>query len=231
MVKKSTKRKSPDGISTNDLIFSTYQETNDKVFPLILELYVSPGSKVADVTFGKGVFWKGIEKGKYKLLSSDIQTGVDCRDLPYDDDEIDCVVLDPPYMHTPGGTAHNNHQNYDEYYRNNRAAKGLKKKYHDAVLELYFQASREAFRVLRDEGILIVKCIDEVCANRQRLTHVEIINELENNSYVAEDLFVVMRKNKPGVSRIKRQYHARKNHSYFIVFRKSQPRRIWKGPK
>ncbi len=38
---------------------------------------------------------------------------------------------------------------------------------------------------------------------------------------MVEDLFVVVRKNKPGVSRILRQVHARKNHSYFLVFRKA----------
>ena len=27
-----------------------------------------------------------------------LRWGVDCRDLPYLDGEIDCVVLDPPYM-------------------------------------------------------------------------------------------------------------------------------------
>ena len=32
------------------------------------------------------------------MLATDLQTGVDCRDLPYADGEIDCVVLDPPYM-------------------------------------------------------------------------------------------------------------------------------------
>ena len=49
----------------------------------------------------------------------DAATGTDCRELPYDDGAIDCVVFDPPYMHTPGGTAHVNHQNYEGYYRNN----------------------------------------------------------------------------------------------------------------
>ena len=36
--------------------------------------------------------------------------------------------------------------------------------------------------------------------------------------FVAEDLFVVVRNNRPGVSRAVRQVHARKNHSYFLVF-------------
>ncbi len=56
--------------------------------------------------YGKGVFWKRISKDLYKLKQSDIIDGIDCRDLPYNDGEIDCVVLDPPYMHSPGGTAY-----------------------------------------------------------------------------------------------------------------------------
>ena len=89
------------------------------------------------------------------------------------------------------------------------------------MLDLYFKSAHEAYRVLRGEGIYIVKCQDEVCANQQRLTHVEIINELSEIGFVVEDLFVVVRRNKPGVSRILKQLHARKNHSYFLVFRKS----------
>jgi hypothetical protein len=52
------------------------------------------------------------------------------------------------------------------------------------------------------------------------LTHVELINEFIKYGYICEDLFVIVRNNKPGVSRILKQRHARKNHSYFLVFRK-----------
>ncbi len=209
------------GISTNELIFSACQDTNDAVFPHILKLYVPVGSLVADVTFGRGVFWKQVPKGAYELRASDLRTGVDCGKLPYGDTTIDCVVFDPPYMHTPGGTAHQNHQNFEAYYSNN-GIENSSKKYHEAVLDLYFKGARDAYRVLKPEGIYIVKCQDEVCANQQRLTHVEVINELAQMGFVVEDLFVVVRRNKPGVSRILRQVHARKNHSYFLVFRKAK---------
>ena len=220
-------RKKPDGVATNDLVFSAATATNDEVFPSILSLYVAPGSAVADVTYGQGVFWRRVPEGIFRVLSSDIATGTDCRNLPYGNGEIDCVVFDPPYMHTPGGTAHVNHQNYEGYYKNNQANSG--KKYHEAVLDLYFTAAREAWRVLRTGGIYIVKCQDEVCANIQRFTHVEIINELTTYGFVAEDLFVVVRKGKPGVSRMLRQAHARKNHSYFLVFLKPEGRKRWMG--
>lgn len=209
------------GIATNDLVFSAHTGTNDEIFPEILKLYVPPGAKVADVTFGQGVFWKKVPSARYKLHASDLKTAVDCRALPYEGSSFDCVVFDPPYMHTPGGTAHQNHQNFELYYLNNGASS--EKKYHEAVLDLYFRGCAEAHRVLRAGGILIVKCQDEVCANKQRLTHVEIINELAGAGFLIEDLFVVVRRNKPGVSRILKQVHARKNHSYFLVFRKTMP--------
>lgn len=225
------KRRSPNGIPTNNLTFSSYMGTNDEVFPRILSLYVALGSTVADVTYGRGVFWKQAPKDQYRVLATDIETGIDCRSLSYKDKSIDCLVLDPPYMHTPGGTAHVGHQNYEGYYRNNSARNGSGKKYHEAVLDLYFAAGVEARRVLKNNGIFIVKCADEVCANQQRLTHVELINEYTKQGFIVEDLFVLVRQNRPGVSRVIKQLHARKNHSYFLVFRKSSAKTRWKGPR
>ena len=225
------KRSVRNGEPTNDLVLSVFTEGNDRAFPSILGLYVKPGSIVADVTYGKGVFWRRIPADLYELRATDIQDGIDCRDLPYEDEEIDCVVLDPPYMHSPGGTAHGKDSPFERYYRNNATGNRTRSKYHEAVLELYLEAGKEAHRVLRERGVLIVKCQDEVCSNRQRFTHVEIMNAYNKLGFVAEDLFVIVRNNRPGVSRTVRQVHARKNHSYFLVFWKRGARgRVWKPP-
>ena len=227
------RRRVRNGAPTNDLVFSASTDGNKDVFPRVLELYVAPGSVVADVTYGKGVFWRRVPQDRYRLKRSDILDGIDCRDLPYEDGEIDCVVLDPPYMHSPGGTAHDNaaHSAFERHYRNNGTGNRTGKKYHEAVLSLYEDAAEEAHRVLRDRGVLIVKCQDEVCANRQRFTHIEIVQAYERIGFVAEDLFVVVRVNRPGVSRTARQVHARKNHSYFLVFwKRSANGRLWEPP-
>lgn len=221
------RRKAPAGKPTNDLVFSSYVGSNDDVFPHVMSLYVAPGSTVADVTYGKGVFWRNIADDAYELTATDLSTGVDCTDLPYEDRSYDAIVFDPPYMHTPGGTAHVNHQNYEGYYGNNRANSSAK--YHEAVLELYYAGAKEAWRVLKTGGVYIVKCQDEVCANQQRLTHVELINELTSYGFVIEDLFVLMRNAKPGVSRLLKQVHARKRHSYFLVFIKPKGKKRWAG--
>src|SRR5207245_6090399 len=87
------KRKAPCRKDTNALVFTACRGSNDHLFPEILSLYVAPGSKVADVTFGKGVFWRNVEQGQFQRLATDIQTGVDCTNLPYRRNSIDCVVF------------------------------------------------------------------------------------------------------------------------------------------
>jgi hypothetical protein len=217
------KKRVAGGIATTDVILSAHVGGNADVFPQILDLHVPIGSTVADVTYGKGVFWRKAPLLGYRVLRTDIQTGTDCRKLPYDDDALDCVVLDPPYMeglfrkaksHLAGAGTH---RAFRDHYSNGESTNGGPK-WHDAVLDLYFKAGAEACRVLRDNGTFIVKCQDEVSANRQRLTHVELILHYEALGFYTKDLFVVVRKNHPGISRLKKQVHARKNHSYFLVF-------------
>ncbi len=234
MTDSRRKRVVRHGSPSNDLVLTAYADGNDKVFPRILGLYVASGSVVADVTYGRGVFWRNVSPGSYDLRATDILDGVDCRDLPYENGMIDCVVLDPPYMHSPGGTAHatRSHQAFEQHYRNNGTGNRTRRKYHDAVLDLYCDGAREAYRVLRERGVMIVKCQDEVCSNRQRFTHVEIMEAYEELGFVAEDLFVVTRNNRPGVSRTVRQVHARKNHSYFLVFwKRGSSGALWEAPE
>jgi DNA modification methylase len=224
------------GEATTDITLSAHVAGNADVFPQVLALHVPVGSTVADVTYGGGVFWKNVEASHYKLLKTDIATGTDCRDLPYKEGELDCVVLDPPYMEglfrktTQEMAGSGTHSAFRKFYSNEQATTEEKvPKWHDAVLDLYFKAGLEAWRVLKDDGVFIVKCQDEVSANKQRLTHVELINEYSKYGFYAKDLFVVVRTNKPGVSRMKKQVHARKNHSYFLVFVKPKPKRVKKA--
>jgi len=222
---EATLRRKQSGIATADVVLSTHIGDNASIFPTILSLHVPEGSTIADVTYGTGIFWKNVDVTKYKLLASDAKTGADCRQLPYENESLDCVVLDPPYMeglfrrekgHLAGG---GNYAPFRSTYSN-----GLETtagpKYHEAVLDLYFKAGAEALRVLKRGGKFIVKCQDEVSANLQRLTHVELINWYEGLGFYTKDLFVVVRSNKPGISRLVKQEHARKNHSYFLVFAK-----------
>ncbi|WP_156372696.1 site-specific DNA-methyltransferase [Deinococcus sp. Leaf326] len=167
--------------------------------------------------------------------------------------ELDCLILDPPYQegllrknkeHMGGQGTHNS---FRHAYSNGQAQPlvnrtvGIwqyqakrqvpvllsdKSKWHDTVLDLYIKSGLEAYRVLPIDGTLIVKCQDEVSANKQRLTHVELITAYESMGFYCKDLFVLIRDSKPGVARVIEQRHARKNHSYFLVFTKVKQQQI-----
>lgn len=221
-LKRNGKRKSPSGEATTRLVFSSHAGENAELFAQILQLHVPLGARVADVTYGKGVFWSKVDAASYALFPTDIKTGVDCRALPYADNSMDCVVLDPPYMEglyrTDDSLAgKGTHETFQANYSNGARPSEISAKWHDAVLEMYVQAALEAKRVLCEGGTLIVKCQDEVSAGVQRLTHVEIIINLNLLGFYAKDLFILTRTNRPSVSRVVKQIHARKNHSYFIV--------------
>lgn len=218
-------RKRPDGAATSNLVLSAYIGNNADVFPHVLKLHVAAGSKIADVTYGKGVFWKKVDTNEYQFFPSDIANGTDCRSLPYGDGSFDVVVFDPPYMEGfyRNGNAvkagDGTHNTFREHYSNgDETPKPHGGKWHAAVLDIYNEGGKEAQRILKDGGIFIVKCQDEVSANKQNLTHVEIINSFAEIGFFCKDLFVVVRPNKPGMSRVITQVHARKNHSYFLVF-------------
>jgi hypothetical protein len=58
--RRKTKRVVKNGHPTNELVLSASLDGNDAIFPKILELYVRPGNVVADITYGKGVFWRNV---------------------------------------------------------------------------------------------------------------------------------------------------------------------------
>ena len=135
-------------------IETAYQGTNAHLIAHAARLYIADGATVADVTFGKGVFWKRTETSRFTLLASDMQTCPDApydfRQLPYADGTIDVVVCDPPYMHNAGVHV------YDHQYQIGPTTAGLS---HDEVMRLYQDGMREARRVLKPSGgQLWVKC-------------------------------------------------------------------------
>ena len=87
---------------------TVHRGQNRNLIEGVCALYLPPGAIVADVTYGKGNFWRNVDTSRFTLLASDIaprdtQTrAFDCRCLPYCSNSIDVVVLDPPYVHNPG---------------------------------------------------------------------------------------------------------------------------------
>lgn len=189
-------------------LLTCVEGTNADLFPVALRHYVKLGSKIADVTYGKGVFWRNIIETDYDLHRSDLQTGIDFRSLPYADDSFDAVVFDPPYLN--GGS--NAKPSLNDCYHN-AGAMG-----HENVLALYLAGILEARRVLLRRGVLFIKCQPAVANHKQNLTHVQLMSLLPMIGFIIEDEFILKQTVVP-LMRHPTQLHARKNHSYLLVAR------------
>lgn len=187
-------------------------DSNEEAFARLIRLYAREGQTIADVTFGRGVFWKRVPQMLYDVKASDLMDGIDFRALPYTEASIDVVVLDPPYRYTP---AKNQAHVTDAQYQLQASAPTRTQ----GVIELYLDGMREAHRVLKQGGFLFIKCQDTVQDGKQLWSHVDLINAAAGLGYAVRDLLVVTNDAAPA-TRWSFQRHLRKHHSYFLVMRK-----------
>jgi hypothetical protein len=205
------------GVATeNDL--NTVCHSNEEGFSRLLRLYARKGQTIADPTYGNGRFWKNIDQSMYDVRATDLTGGVDFRSLPYANQTIDLLVLDPPYRYTPEKNKKPEdtpgHGKVDGLY-NLQAAK-LKNT--QAVIDLYVAGFTEAKRTLRPGGFLIVKCQDTVQDGTNIWVHMTLMQRAEALGFACRDLLIVA----PASvlkTRWERQRHLRKAHSYFLVLR------------
>lgn len=203
-------RPNADGIG-----HTSWATSNEEMFAKIIDLYARPGMTVADVTYGKGVFWKLVDASAYDLRATDACTGTDCRSLPYESGSVDVVVFDPPYRYVERRTRHGHtSEQYQLESLRFEQRPGI-----DGVIDLYRDGIAEATRVLRVGGYLVVKCQDTAGDGRQTWMHDEVMRFCERNGFAVVDLAVVVVRSPPP-TRWKVQRSLKKAHSYFVVARK-----------
>lgn len=141
-----------------------------------------PDITIADVTFGKGAFWR--KTLHLNVLGSDLLTVPDrphdFRNLPYEDKSFDIVVLDPPNIHSPGN------QMSDDRYQNAASTRGM---LCSDIRQLFRDGIAEAGRVARRQ--VWVKCKDQVSAGQQCWLHVDVLRDAEELGMVGRDLFIL----------------------------------------
>jgi tRNA G10 N-methylase Trm11 len=195
-------------------ILSAVLGTNADLFPEVLRLHVPDGSRVLDMTYGKGTFWKKVDRTQYALTTNDLFSEADIHadfaGFPFEDATFNVIILDPPYFRT-NNTAGKMAMNYANQRINIRT--------HAGIIEMYVRGIQEARRLLVPGGVLIVKCQDEIESRKPKWTHFELTAAAEG--FELEDLFVLVTKHVLVSPKHRNQQHARKNHSYFLVFRKN----------
>lgn len=186
----------------------------------ILNLHV-PSRKIdCDSTYSKGIFYKntGIEPPKYKFdilpQLDDVVFG-DSRNLPLDDESIDCLMFDPPFLATTGKSLQKD--DGSNIINKRFGVYPNEKELH----QFYIDSLKETYRVLKPNGIMIFKCQDKVSSGTQYMSHVFIMNEAVKCGFYPKDLFILLAKNRIVANwQVKNQKNARKFHSYFWVFQK-----------
>ena len=185
----------------------------------ILRLHVPEGKIDCDPTYSTGAFYNGtgVDPPDLRFDIKPQAEGVieaDARHLPLEDCSVSCMMLDPPFLATTGkslveGTGNRINRRFGVY----PDEKSLHQMYRDII--------REAYRVLKKDGILIFKCQDKVSGGKQYLSHVFVVNTAVAAGFYPKDLFVLLAKNRLVADwQLRNQKTARKFHCYFVVFQK-----------
>ena len=187
----------------------------------ILALHAPEHKIDCDMTFSKGGFYAGtgVPMPQYRFDIKPQVDGVlfsDCRNLPLSSGTLQCVMFDPPFLATTGKSL--TVDNGSNIITKRFGVYPNEQELH----QFYIDAMREAYRVLRDGGILIFKCQDKVSSNKQYMSHVFIMNEAIKLGFYPKDFFILLAKNRLVADwQAKNQRNARTYHCYFWVFEKS----------
>lgn len=204
----------------NKLITSV-SYSDEEIINNILKLHVKNNIIDCDPTYSIGNFYNktNIQPPKYKFDINPQVDGVeyaDARNLPLRNDSINCLMFDPPFLATTG-------KSLEQSGGGNIINKRFGVYPNEKILhKFYIDSMKEFYRVLNKDGILIFKCQDKVSSGKQYMSHVFIMNQAINIGFYPKDLFILIAKNRIIANwQLKNQKHARKYHSYYWVFQKT----------
>lgn len=181
----------------------------------ITNLYLNGESFDLDPTYSKGKFYESGRVAQPRIKSDliprfDDVNEWDASELKLHSNSIGSICFDPPFI--VGHTKDKPTGIIGERFHGFRYIKDL--------WEWYDKCLSEFYRVLDKNGVLVFKCQDTVSSGKQYLSHVHIINEAEKLGFYCRDMFILNAKNRIIGHNHHNQKHARKFHSYFLVFEK-----------
>lgn len=190
------------------MIRSVYP-SQDQILNGIREIYAIDRFDL-DMTYSKGNFYKNVPQPKLKLDKSPIYVDnvqADFTKLPFPNESFHSVVFDPPFITHAGknskiGNRFSSYKNYNELIQN------------------YQNGIKEAYRVLANRGICIMKCQDVVSGGINRWWHIEAYHYAIEAGFFVDDLYILTSNIKIIANNWSVQKHCKKYHSYFWVFKK-----------
>lgn len=175
--------------------------------------------KILDTTVNGGRFWRG---SKRPVIGMDIDARhrpslvADNAAIPFKSESLDVIVYDPPHIPNQGK------DNKKDFGTRFGLVLHSSKENGYTLTHTFPPFVSEAYRVLKEEGILLCKITDYVHHHRYQWAHIELINAARGAGFTPCDCIVKIRKGPIIDPKWKTAHHTRRQHCYWIVFRKSK---------
>lgn len=192
-------------------VIKSISYSNTEILENINFLYLNNKGFELDPTYSKGNFYKDFPQPKHKsdlIPQFDDVKKADFIDLPFENNSINSICFDPPFVFGTAGQRKNN---------------TMSKRFsiidtHKDLMDLYNLSLKEFNRILKPKGVLAFKCQDYT-DSKSYFNHNYIFNFAINNNFVGLDIFILLAKNRIYNPNLQ-QRHSRKFHCYWWVFRK-----------
>lgn len=198
---------------------SVWQEDDAALLERLLDFYPrSKPKRILDATINGARFWRGSRR---PVIGMDIcakhhpAVVGDNTMMPFRAESFDVVVYDPPHIPNQGK------DNLKDFNTRFGLTVRSPKEHGYTFTHTYPPFVNEAYRVLKPEGILFCKITDYIHHHQYQWAHVEFIHSAGQIGFRACDCIIKVRKGPIIDPKWKVAHHSRRQHSYWLIFRKS----------
>ena len=220
------------GIKRNQII-KNYSFNQSEILQNIILLHLKEEKRFfLDCTYSFGNFY---EQSKHFYVPqpvikmdvnpqfSDVLKIDPCGRLPFADNSISSIVIDLPFLISP--------KDPPALKWNNEKYSIMQKRFFslypkEELFRTYFFYINEAYRILCDNGILVMKVQGVVTGGVQIFTPEYCFMVAQQCNFYCLDQFFLILKNRIHSPKISEQHHARKYTSTFYVFIKTKKKKV-----
>lgn len=200
----------------------------------IIKLHNNGKPFQCDMTYSTGKFYEVKKSDKFIVPTPELKYDIEPQTTdtikydawgrwPFDDNSLESIVLDPPFIIGPRDCASMVNGNDDS----NKMAKRFSSYYPvGELLMSYMHHISEAYRVLREDGILVFKSQSTITARKSLWSTEWVWLCASMVGFNVIDQFILLAKHRLHSGKMKNQEHARKFTSNFYVMKKSNKNKI-----
>lgn len=219
-----------------DKVIKSISYNQHEILYNIMQLYNNGEPFECDMTYSKGKFYGSFNVKKHDGTSTNIvipepkykfdvcpQTEDTVKiepmgRLPLEDESLDSIVYDPPFIIAP--------KNCKSIKDNKETSNKIQRRFGSfypltELFETYYFHLKEFIRVLKKNGIAVIKTQDTISARKQICSPCYIWFLSECLGFNVIDRFVLTSKQRLISGKHKNQEHSRRFESYFWVIKKT----------